>query len=254
MTVCASCGAWFVWPAPTLASIQAHYQASTAGMPRQLREWRSGTVQNRWYEALAGRIARRSRDFRTIVDVGAGAMELSCALAQEFENARIESWDLFEDGMPPVPAKFAERLSAHRADVNRPDEALHHRLFDLVVCVAVIEHVIDPSALLQLLRSITAPGGVLYVVGPEVTSPGHRVLRARWPYYAPDDHLTLPSLESIRRTMVPAGGSCELRRINVKYSLRYLLRFLRFPLRLPAAMDLMLPVPAGAFELIWTRD
>lgn len=253
MTVCSSCGAWFVWPAPALSSIQAHYEVSTAGMPGQLREWRSGTVQNNWYAALARRIAARSRDDRTIVDVGAGAMELSLALAQEFAGAQVESWDLFEDGEPEVPATFAGRLSTRRVDLNRPDEALRQRSFDLVVCVAVIEHVLDPSALLQLLRSITAPGGTLYVVGPEVTSPAHRILRSRWPYYAPDDHLTLPSLESVRAAMRPAGGDFELRRINVRYSLLYLLRFLRIPIRLPAAMDVLLPLPAGAFELIWTK-
>ena len=251
MTVCDSCGAWFVWPPRTPETQLAHYRENVDGMPATLREWRTDTSQSAWYDVLAKRMARRaSGDVRRIVDVGAGALELTASLARRFANARVEAWDLFAGG---IPQDLASNVSARRIDLNELPPMTES--FDVVACVAVIEHVIDPLALLRFLRSITAPRGFAYVVGPEVTAVAHHIMRASWPYYCPDEHVTLPSFESIRKAVALAGGGrFALRRTSVYYSLKYLLRFLRVPIPLPAAADLLLPVPAGAFELTWYND
>jgi SAM-dependent methyltransferase len=259
MTACASCGAWFVWPPPTAAEIFEHYDRNVAGMPAELRKNRSDTSQEKWYELLARGIKHRVNrdDIRTIIDVGAGGLELTVSLAREFPRARVEAWDLFADGIDrPIPSDISGRISLHRIDLNQLDsEAAPRGSFDVVACVAVIEHVLDPLALLRFLHSMTAPAGFAYVVGPEVTALAHRLLRRSWPYYCPDEHLTIPSLASIRRAMAITGASrYHLRRVNVHYSLKYLLRYLRVPIHLPAAADVLVPVPAGAFELVWEKS
>jgi SAM-dependent methyltransferase len=256
MTVCADCGAWFVWPPPTAALMREHYERNRAGMPADLRAWRSGTTQNGWYEYLARRIARAAgnRTVRSVADVGAGGLELTMSLAAVFSEARVEAWDLFSDRTDQdLPMSSGGRVSLHRIDLNELENARPpDRKFDVVACVAVIEHVLDPVALLRQLRSMTAPGGSAWVVGPLVTSIAHRVMRNAWPYYCPDEHLTLPSLRSIERAVADlGGGEHELRRVNVRYSLQYLLRFLRVPIPIPRAVDFLLPIPAGAFELVW---
>ena len=257
MTVCASCGAWFVWPPPTAASMREHYDQNTAGMPGELRQWRIDTSQEKWYQHLARRIARKAGgDMTAVVDVGAGGLELTVNLAQEFQRARVEGWDLFADGFDgAVPSDASGRISCRRVDLNRLDEeSVPQGSCDVVACVAVIEHVLDPLALLRFLRSITAPGGFAYVVGPEVTSTAHRLMRKFWPYYCPDEHLTLPSLASIEKAVAIAGGGAfQLRRVKVHYSLKYLMRFLHIPIPVPAWMDFLLPIPAGAFELVWEK-
>jgi SAM-dependent methyltransferase len=251
MTICASCRAWFVWPPPTAAAVLEHYGQNVHGMPAGLRAWRSDTIQAKAYERIARRIAHlaASKKVKTIVDVGAGALELTVSLAREFPGARVEAWDLFADGLDrPIPVDVADRVLLRPIDLNQLDETSPRDIFDVVACVAVIEHVLDPIALLRLLRSIIAPGGFAYVVAPEVTSFLHRLLRSRWPYYHPDEHVTLPSLESIQRAVSLLGGPSQLRRTNMHYSLKYVLRYLHLPLPVP---DILLSIPAGAFELVW---
>jgi SAM-dependent methyltransferase len=258
MTVCRSCGAWFVWPLPTAAAVLEHYHQNVQGMPAELREWRSDTSQPRSYERVARRISRcaAGRRVETIVDVGAGALELTVSLAREFSGARVEAWDLFADGLDrSLPSDVAERVRLQRIDLNQLDPAaLPRGSFDVVACVAVIEHLLEPLALLRLLRSIIAPGGFAYVVAPEVTSAAHRILRSRWPYYHPDEHVTLPSMASIEQAVSSMGGTYRLRRTNMHYSLKYLMRFLHVPIPVPAAADLLLSIPAGAFELVWHNE
>jgi SAM-dependent methyltransferase len=263
MTACASCGAWFVWPPPTVAAMIDHYDGNVAGMPPEVRKKRADTRQEKWYELLARQMKRRvSRaneidDVGAVIDVGAGALELTVSLAREFRRARVEAWDLFADGFDyRVPSDVSERVSLHRIDLNRLDgSSLPKQSFDVVACVAVIEHVLDPLALLRFLHSATAPRGFAYVLGPEVTSATHRLLRRWWPYYCPDEHVTLPSLTSIEKAIaILGGGPYQLRRVNVHYSLKYLLRYLRMPVPLPEVADVLLPVPAGAFELVWEKN
>jgi SAM-dependent methyltransferase len=260
MTSCRTCAAWFVWPRPSPEQMAEYYAAGDRGMPRELREWREGTSQQGWYDHLAKAIRRRAeREVTSVVDVGAGGLELTLALTRSFPAAKIEAWDLFADeDLSSVPSSLgaaAGSIAVHRIDLNRLEGApAPERQFDVVACVAVIEHVLDPLALLRFLRSLTAPGGIAYVVGPDAGSLARRLLGRRWPYYAPDEHLTIPTLDSMRRAVsIAGGGPCAIRRVAVHYSLRYLLRFLRVPLPIPASADLLLPVPAGAFELVWQK-
>ena len=192
---------------------------------------------------------------RSIVDIGAGGLELTRALASEFPDARIEAWDLFPDSLHETQNQGA-RITRRSIDLNEDDDVTGARgTFDIVACVAVLEHVIEPLALLRRVQSLLAPGGLALVIAPEAGSIGHRILGAHWPYYCPDEHLTLPTLASIERALalLDGDGTFSISRVNVSYSLQYVLRYLRLPIRVPAFADIVLPVPAGAFELVWKR-
>jgi SAM-dependent methyltransferase len=255
MCGCDVCGAWVVWPRPQPEQLALHYAQGERGLPAQLRALREGTTQDAGYMRIATKLRGiAGADIRSAVDVGAGGLELTHALARVWPEAQVEAWDLFADRADPRSRlEESSRVTLRTIDLNRIETAsVPERMFDLVACVAVIEHVIDPLSLLRLLRSITAPGGVAYVAGPDAGSIARRLLGARWPYYCPDEHLTIPTFDSIRKAIaIAGGGEFELRRFNVPYSLRYLLRFLRIPLPLPRIADAIVSIPTGAFELIW---
>ncbi len=61
-----------------------------------------------------------------------------------------------------------------------PHPQLSGRRFDLVYLVDVIEHVADPVALLASCAQALAPGGVLVLVTPDVSSIAARILGRRW--------------------------------------------------------------------------
>ncbi|MBI5631772.1 MAG: class I SAM-dependent methyltransferase [Elusimicrobia bacterium] len=52
--------------------------------------------------------------------------------------------------------------------------------FDVVAAIDVIEHVPDPAGLLAEIRRVLKPGGVLYLVTPDIDSLSARLLRGKW--------------------------------------------------------------------------
>jgi len=64
-----------------------------------------------------------------------------------------------------------------------PHPALEGRRFDLVFLVDVIEHVADPVELLTNCRAALAPGGLIIVVTPDVSSAAAKLLGRRWWHY-----------------------------------------------------------------------
>lgn len=264
MLVCNTCGAWFVHPVPTAEEMSLYYNRNAdRGIEPELRRWRSNTSQARWYVYLSARIGgyiqhvgHSSGGCLKIADVGAGDLELTTEMARRFPTARITAFDLHHLETGALPADLADRVRTARIDLNRLEDeqpASRADRFDVVVCVSVIEHVIEPLKLLGFLFGIARPGGLVYIVGPDVGSLARKLLGKRWPYYCPRAHLTLPTRASVRIATERVSRNAEalVSGILVRYSMRYLLRYFGMHFTLPRAFDLALPFPAGAFELVW---
>ena len=71
--------------------------------------------------------------------------------AQEVETARLSYGNVYahdlESGLPPMPA---------------------NQLYDAVICSHVLEHIVEPRALLTAIRAHLAPSGVLIVALPNL--------------------------------------------------------------------------------------
>ena len=52
--------------------------------------------------------------------------------------------------------------------------------FDVVTAIEVIEHLADPKVFLSQIKRILKPGGILYLVTPDLGSLSSRLLRYRW--------------------------------------------------------------------------
>src|SRR5439155_16060399 len=83
----------------------------------------------------------------------------------------------------------------------RPYRAL--TAFDL------IEHLLDPTALLERARAWLVPGGLLALTLPDIGSAPARLLGRRWYFYAPRDHFHYFDRRTIARLLVARGFRVE---------------------------------------------
>lgn len=111
---------------------------------------------------------------------GGRLLEIGCANGF-FLNAARMSYETV--GVEPSRAASEYARSKLRLDVpaaTMADARFPDASFDAVALIDVIEHVPDPLAMLREAARVTRPGGVLYLVTPDVESLSARVLRGRW--------------------------------------------------------------------------
>jgi 2-polyprenyl-3-methyl-5-hydroxy-6-metoxy-1,4-benzoquinol methylase len=138
-------------------------------------EYESGstarTLQMRWLltRGLAAHPAAKS-----LLDIGAGSGLLV---------AEAKAHGLDAMGVEPSRALVEAARRQNHVEILQgtiPHPSLNGRRFDLVCLVDVIEHVANPVGLLKDSAALLSPGGILFVVTPDVSSLAARVLGKRW--------------------------------------------------------------------------
>ncbi len=95
-----------------------------------------------------------------ILEIGGGAGALSLALSAQAREVHL---------VEPSKALSADRFDGTRVTYHRsmyPNAALAGRIFDVVVCRQVLEHVPSPDGFLRALRGALREGGIAYIEVP----------------------------------------------------------------------------------------
>lgn len=136
-----------------------------------------------------------------VLDVGAGA-------GRELLILKKMGWQV--EGQDVDPHAGAHSLGdsgilVHAAPLE--ELRLPEGRYDAIVMTHVIEHVLDPLALLRECRRLLAPGGQLVVVTPNARSFGHGLFGAHWRALEPPRHLFLYSSKNLPDLARQAGFS-----------------------------------------------
>ena len=181
--LCSDCGAAFISPAPTAEEVARFYRGyrgrhrveAFAGTEYAHRASIPTTAEP---ERLAQRIRSRRAldDFRVQVIAshlklaGARVMDLGCGVGQLLHGLR--SLGAHVEGIDPDSE--AVEFARTSLDLDGVRQGSHADVdctprFDLVILQDVIEHVLDPRALISRAAELLAPGGFLYLWTPNST-------------------------------------------------------------------------------------
>jgi 2-polyprenyl-3-methyl-5-hydroxy-6-metoxy-1,4-benzoquinol methylase len=131
-------------------------------------------------------------------------LEVGCSTGFFLNAARLEF-----DCRGVEPSSWAARIAHERFGLEvhcGPFETFSAQpaSFDAVAMIDVIEHVIDPRAVAQRVAMLLRPGGVFYVVTPDISSLSARLLGRYWWGLRPA-HLTYFSPKTLGRLLEEAG-------------------------------------------------
>lgn len=200
---CPACGTYRLDPRPVGDAEEAEFYTdyyADGGAAARKGAARPPAGTGRFWR-VAARVPGLAAPATVALDVGCGEGHL-CA-------------DLLDAGWPAVHGVDLSRSRIARARAAYPGVAFHTSLdecplapasADLVVLDNVVEHLLDPPALLRELRPLLRPDGRLVVVTPNMRSGHFRLLGRRWtPELCPNAHVHLFTPDSMRRLLAAAG-------------------------------------------------
>lgn len=258
---CTNCGSCQTHPLPSVESLTSLYGSYDDGLPDLHRRITADDPQNALYGKCINRFHRLSKrnttDEFTWIDVGAGGGELSLQMAKKFPNSHGTAIDLHTrpESLNNVPS-----VTWQQVDINAKQFCNGLPQFDLVISIAVWEHVLRPDLFVANLLQMVRPGGMLYLLCPNNGSWASRLLGRRWPYFTPGEHISIPTPRGatlcLQRELSSLFGKKEHGTISSKpvmlpYTFRYVLRRLGIDAigkLLPSGWGI--PLPSGALEAV----
>jgi 2-polyprenyl-3-methyl-5-hydroxy-6-metoxy-1,4-benzoquinol methylase len=138
---------------------------------------------------------------RAGVPQGARVLDAGCATGDFVAagSSRYEMWGLDVSAHATALARAQSPGCAHRIFTGFvEDQQFEAGYFDAIVLWDVIEHLWDPRRVLTRLVEHLRPGGALFVSTPDIGAPIARVMRARWAFMTPPEHLGFFKRETLR--------------------------------------------------------
>lgn len=258
---CNNCSSLITFPVPSNDALAMLYGSFSGGIQEKLQQFRSDSPLDALYvqsirRALnCMRVKLKNDSVFTWLDVGAGDGILSAILATKYPNAKGVAVDFH-----PKPDRLKNFKSVNwiQADLNteKLSSFLPLKGIDLVISLAVLEHVQNPSDFVRQLLPLVSKSGILYIACPANDSLAARVMKQKWPYYIPGEHINIPSkkgcrlmLQNLLADEKDADFAVAVSSILVPYPVRYLVNFFGgTSIAKFFSPKLTLPVPSGVLE------
>lgn len=135
---------------------------------QSVKEW----LDAKTFRKLLGRLPG---DHLSVLDVGGGSGWLLTRLKELSPRVtETHEVDLNET------ARAAAEEAGHHFHCQRIEDFQPDTKFDLIIMLNLIEHVADPEAVLQSMKEMLAPGGMVLIKTPNVTSLDARLFRGSY--------------------------------------------------------------------------
>ncbi|MCK5346038.1 MAG: class I SAM-dependent methyltransferase, partial [Candidatus Heimdallarchaeota archaeon] len=134
-------------------------------------------------------------------------LDVGCSTGDFLEYIKGYGWDVYGCELSQHSSEFArKRLNCDiRCDEFEKSE-FPSAFFDVVTMWDVIEHVIDPTTIINEALRILQPGGLLALITPNYNSLTRRVIFNKWEALIPPRHLCVFNEKTIRKLISDCGG------------------------------------------------
>ena len=184
---CNACGVLFQFPNKSTHKIykEAYYSNS---------ERKPNQFINYFTEQKNSRILKQIKKYKqtgTLLDIGAG-------YGLFVKNAKEDRFNAF--GIEPNAHAVAyayKKLKIHLSHGFFSKKSFTDGRFDVITAFHVIEHTSDPVQFIKDIRNKLLDNGLLVIETPNIASVNARLMKKRWPFIIPDEHLFLFSQKSL---------------------------------------------------------
>jgi 2-polyprenyl-3-methyl-5-hydroxy-6-metoxy-1,4-benzoquinol methylase len=133
-------------------------------------------------------------------------LDLGCSSGAFLQTLQGKGWNLFGIEMSPESARQARAKSGATVFVGSIlDAQFAAGSFDVITCFDVLEHLYEPRRILARVGEWLKPGGIFYVLVPNIDSAESRVFGSYWHGLELPRHLFHYSPKSLESLAASAG-------------------------------------------------
>jgi SAM-dependent methyltransferase len=117
-------------------------------------------------------------------------LEIGCGAGFFLKAAEHDGWDVCGIELSEAGCAFAvERLGLRVRREQAEQLSFEPESFDIVAMFDVIEHVLDPRAILAAVHRVLRPGGLVLISTPNLNAFSRTALGVSWAVLSPREHL-----------------------------------------------------------------
>lgn len=174
-------------------------------------------------------------------------LDVGCALGDCLVEAKRLGWKEIEGlEISDYAYNFAKKRGLKVKKGVLGNNTYAKDSFDIVLYQDVIEHVTDPVQELKRVHRILKPGGLVYLVAPDVGGLWSKLLGSLWYHYKPIEHVVYFTQDTIARALKEAGfENIKTAKTYHVLSLEYILNRLRhyFPFLFESILKVVKKMP-----------
>ena len=157
-------------------------------------------------------------------------LDVGCALGDFLAEAKMRGWkDIQGIELSHYAVVFAKGRGLNVVEGVLKNNSYPPNTFEVVTYQDVIEHIPNPRDELKKAYGVLRPGGIIFLVTPDVRSSWAKLLGPLWYHYKPREHIFYFSKKSIEVALVKAGfKNILVRNTYHVFSLEYILNRLRY--------------------------
>lgn len=201
---CHDCGFAFSYPRPTEVELSEFYSDGYYDGERDHLGYADYRTEGEDYMRRAWKQVRGTVNGLNIKPKR--MLDIGCATGAFLASAAKDGWDCTGVDMIDEAAQIARTeygIKVFVGDVLRLD--IERGQFGLVTLWHIVEHLIDPLAVLKRVHELLAPGGYIFIEVPSWGSLGRRVRGHKWAPLKPPEHIAFFSPHSISVAAEKAG-------------------------------------------------
>jgi len=132
-------------------------------------------------------------------------LEIGCATGAFLNEAKQQGFDVVGLDASSNYAKFTNKQGLEVKHGRLEDVAFEKEQFDVIAFSHLLEHIENPLAFLEELKTYLKPNGIIFLVVPNVESSTNKILGYKHSTYQQPDHLFFFSKTTLNNYLEKAG-------------------------------------------------